>query len=653
MRELWERVDRLIDRASDLEGLRAHGLHLLAARRWRARGLPVPDELKREEVIAASRLLAVPAVLGSIRAAYDGPLILLKGPELGAHYPDPALRPFADLDVLVPDAHSTQQTLIRAGFRVLGDPESYMDKYHGAPLAWRNLPVAVEVHQRPKWVSGLEPPDVDFFSVAVRSRTGLDNVLALPPAHHAMIAAAHSWAHEPLRRALDLVDVAALADAAGGYEPLRAAARSYGMSRLWRTTEAAAEALIDLRRPPRPLRLWARNLTEVRERTVFETHVARWLADFWALPPHQATARTASTLAREVGRSPDEQWSAKLARVRLAVRNAADSRIQHDREIRAMQADHGRGSRRARRGSGLQAVLYHHLSDKPTPLVNSLDVSTPPALFERHLIHFLQNYDIVDLDRVLTGRLPSRPLLITFDDGYRSIVDVAAPILRRHGVPSVFFISSAFLDPEELPLDNLLSWLAHRSPLVEVQEALTGLRPERTSFRELMACLPRLSYEQRARAPRELCERFRVDPGELRRQSGLFLEPDELGRLSAFGMEVGNHTRTHLHCRAIRDEAASRRELVEHRGRLESLSGSPVRSFSYPYGSRLDATAFVEQALVSSGHEALFLVESRPNPRVHEGVTWNRVSLRGTPVERLRTQLELLPRLRALHDRLT
>src|SRR5438094_1263991 len=94
----WERVNRLIDSAPGLPDLRAHRLHLLAARRWRARGLPIPEELRAEERSAALVSLGVPLLLERIRASCDGPLVLFKGHELALRYPDPAVRPFADID---------------------------------------------------------------------------------------------------------------------------------------------------------------------------------------------------------------------------------------------------------------------------------------------------------------------------------------------------------------------------------------------------------------------------------------------------------------------------------------------------------------------------------------------------------------------------
>jgi len=262
----------------------------------------------------------------------------------------------------------------------------------------------------------------------------------------------------------------------------------------------------------------------------------------------------------------------------------------------------------------------------------------------------MRDYEIVGLDSVLSGRLPKRALLVTFDDGYRSILDVAAPLLKRLGIPSVFFVSGAFVRPGSLPLDNLLCWLSHRVPLHELESVITRRRATSRSFLELVSEIASLPYERRAELRQELAERFGVDLAKLRREGGLFLGHLELERLSHFGVEVGNHTDSHLHCRSLVDENVAYTELVRHKLELEQWAGARVRSFSYPYGNRLDATPLVERVLVGSGHEALFLVESRPNTLRHRGPTWHRVSLRDKPVSRLYLELELLPRLRALRD---
>lgn len=312
-------------------------------------------------------------------------------------------------------------------------------------------------------------------------------------------------------------------------------------------------------------------------------------------------------------------------------------------------AQHVRLSKAPATGRGLQVVLYHDIADDPHPLTDGLNVATPVALFEAHLDYFEREYEVVDLDMLLASRLPKRPLLITFDDGYRSVLDVAAPLLRRRGLPAVLFASAAFLEQGSVPLDNLLCALAGEHGTATIERELTRSSPEAHSPAELIARTADLSYAKRRRLPDELSGRFGVDQRELRARSRLFLDHDELAAVVEHGIEIGNHTASHLFCRAIDSEHAADVELVQHKRKLESWAGKPVRSFSYPYGNRRDTTSLVEQTLADSGHEATFVVESRPNGRTRVR-PWNRVGLDALPARRLGLELELLPRLRAMRD---
>jgi len=107
------------------------------------------------------------------------------------------------------------------------------------------------------------------------------------------------------------------------------------MERVWNTTLAAADAVLNDegdRRPP-PLRLWARNIRTVRSRTVFEGHLERWLADYWALPVQKALWSTAVSAARALRPEEGESWREKLARISLAFRHASTPRSEHDRAL--------------------------------------------------------------------------------------------------------------------------------------------------------------------------------------------------------------------------------------------------------------------------------------------------------------------------------
>jgi peptidoglycan/xylan/chitin deacetylase (PgdA/CDA1 family) len=58
---------------------------------------------------------------------------------------------------------------------------------------------------------------------------------------------------------------------------------------------------------------------------------------------------------------------------------------------------------------------------------------------------------------------------------------------------------------------------------------------------------------------------------------------EQVRALAAMGMDVGAHTATHPILTEI-DLPAARREILEGKARLESLTGRPVRVFAYPNG---------------------------------------------------------------------
>jgi Uncharacterised nucleotidyltransferase len=330
---LFRRIELLADRAPSLADLEYHRLAPIAARRWRRLGRPVPAELVTQERLAAAAALAVPVLLERVRAASDGPLLVIKGPEVARLYPDPALRSMGDVDIVVLNADRTQRRLMAAGFREVGEPELFRDIHHLRPLLLPGLPLLTEIHHSLKWIEQLEPPGTaKLLAAAVPAPYGVDGVLALPPAHHAILLAAHAWAHRPLGRLGDLLDVALTAREADPAE-LDQVADDWGVSRVWRTTRLAACAVLGHGSKPLSLALWARHLDRARERTVLESHLQACLSPLWGLPALRATREALGTITADLLPKGGERWPSKLNRTRVAARNAFIGKSRHDRTI--------------------------------------------------------------------------------------------------------------------------------------------------------------------------------------------------------------------------------------------------------------------------------------------------------------------------------
>ena len=333
---MWDRIDSLLEATeSPLSVLRLHRVELLEARRREAAGLPLDDELKADRTrVAVDEMAALP-LLARVRASWDGPLLLVKGPEVALDYGAPGLRSFGDLDLLTDDAQAAQAALIAAGFQEVFDPEIYEGIHHLRPLWWPGLPLVVELHTSVNWPAAIPGPTTQqLLAAAVPSRIGVAGITTLPPEEHALVLAAHAWQHQPLGRLGNLIDVAVTLQRSDP-ERVETLARDWGCARMWRTTRAAIRTVLEGEGRSAGVALWARHLAEVRERTVFEWHVKDMLAPVWGLPPRGAIGAVGAELRSTAAPDGREPWRAKLGRARLAFTNAGVARSEHNLVLEA------------------------------------------------------------------------------------------------------------------------------------------------------------------------------------------------------------------------------------------------------------------------------------------------------------------------------
>lgn len=330
---LWERVESLVERAPNVDALQTHRLQLVAARVWRSRGQQLPAEISSSERQAAMVAMATPFLLAKLRSGCSGRLMLMKGPEVAARYPHPGDRLFRDLDLLADDVAGAQRALIGAGFKQVADPAEYVDAQHLCPLIWPGIPLIIELHRhlnQPAWLPCV--PAEELLTGGVPSALGVEGLLAPNPAAHVLVLAAHGWAHEPLGRLRDLVDIAALSEG-GTAQQAAELAKDWGWSGIWRVTRQAVEAVLGEEADDASLPTWARHLSACRERTVWENHFARLAAPLMSVPAARIPAAVTCALRETASRRRGERWGHKWHRAWLALTHARLDRSTHDRIV--------------------------------------------------------------------------------------------------------------------------------------------------------------------------------------------------------------------------------------------------------------------------------------------------------------------------------
>ncbi len=215
--------------------------------------------------------------------------------------------------------------------------------------------------------------------------------------------------------------------------------------------------------------------------------------------------------------------------------------------------------------------------------------------------------NIIGLDDLLAGKISWKKInvAITFDDGYRSWVDYVSPVLRDLGVTATFFVSSGLV--------------------IRRGKQETGF--------------------------------LRNDP-KSRRQTGGCLSSVGLKKLVEDGFEIGGHTSNHVNLAEICDRNVLRSEIQKDKKKLETITGTTVKYFAYPFGFFRNAHIDLAQVLQEAGYRGavttvpgfntlntnryllhrdlvkasmpmpLFRARLRGN---HDGVTWIRKLLRIQP----------------------
>jgi peptidoglycan/xylan/chitin deacetylase (PgdA/CDA1 family) len=107
-------------------------------------------------------------------------------------------------------------------------------------------------------------------------------------------------------------------------------------------------------------------------------------------------------------------------------------------------------------------LMYHYVSELPPDAdAYRRDLSVSPELFEAHLRYLDEaGYHPVTLSDVYlylsqAYPLPEKPVVLTFDDGYRDAYEVVFPKLLDYGFPGTFFVLAT---PAHYESEAYLTW---------------------------------------------------------------------------------------------------------------------------------------------------------------------------------------------------
>ncbi|HEU4603395.1 MAG TPA: polysaccharide deacetylase family protein [Steroidobacteraceae bacterium] len=269
-------------------------------------------------------------------------------------------------------------------------------------------------------------------------------------------------------------------------------------------------------------------------------------------------------------------------------------------------------------GAELVVLAYHRVLDVGEESQYEFDpelVSASPEEFEWQMRFVRDNFDVLSFKDVgdhVQGRarLPRRPLVVTFDDGFDDNYHHAFRILKNVGIAATFFISTGYIGTDRI---FWFDWLAH---------LLMRAPPGTVRIPELPAALPASSdVAARRAATNQLLAKIKTLSE--RRRSEILLELEALGRefgirtasaasrpmtweqvieMHRGGMEIGSHTVSHPILSTMEPDAL-RFELTQSKAEIESRLNVPVRVIGYPVGTSDAFNAEVVASVRAAGYE--------------------------------------------------
>ena len=251
-------------------------------------------------------------------------------------------------------------------------------------------------------------------------------------------------------------------------------------------------------------------------------------------------------------------------------------------------------ARRRRKGDFRVFILEYHGVD---PDGREWEGTISQRRFRRHLQWLQRRFNFCTVaeaaERLAAGKLDRDWCVLTFDDGYLNNVEGAFPVLQELGIPATIYLTTGFLDGEELWFDIARRALgAERGPNEDHHTTPPWVAEELGKY--LGSWPPADGLEATMKRLKYLPAKDRLSAVDHLKAAGLPLgEParpmswDQARALRDAGIELGAHTVKHPILSKL-GPAEQRDEILGSARRLTEELGEAPRTFAMPNGSARD-----------------------------------------------------------------
>jgi peptidoglycan/xylan/chitin deacetylase (PgdA/CDA1 family) len=228
--------------------------------------------------------------------------------------------------------------------------------------------------------------------------------------------------------------------------------------------------------------------------------------------------------------------------------------------------------------------------------------------FELQIEHLSKHYHCLDISSAMTllqqGKLPSKTVLVTFDDGYKDNLTLALPILKKYSVPATIYITTGFINRESILWWYEAEFIMSRTNNVrfnyqgkDYHWLIQTSDDRQQAIEKLSKLIKVMTFNEQISVMNQL----RLLINDKFDYSAEFLTWKELQELDKEPLiTIGAHTQNHP-CMRILDSQTLMEELLQSKQLLEEKLQHPILHFAYPFGGQDDASTREYQAVEKAG----------------------------------------------------
>lgn len=204
--------------------------------------------------------------------------------------------------------------------------------------------------------------------------------------------------------------------------------------------------------------------------------------------------------------------------------------------------------------------------------------------FEKQISFLKKNFKFCYPEEFFEGKCETGVnLLITFDDGYKDNYDIAFPILKKHGIPTIFFVATNYIDGENWLWHDKARYLATKG-IVPIGEVESYLRKMNRGYAVDKEFIMKVEDSFSGKLPKRI-----------------MMQWQEVGQLLDNGFKVGSHTFSHAIMSSLSEEEQEK-EVFDSINEIKLNTSISCEHFAFPNGLYNSTTLQLLQNNVEFGY---------------------------------------------------